>query len=377
MWKDACWAGLPLPELERWPIVANDLTGRFAYYRTSFTCPVGCTLSVDITANSRYRLWVNGEPVQSGPCKGDLSRHYYDTADLTEYLCPGKNVIAVQVLYNEPVTPQYSERGGIVSVCTPGGGHRLAVEGAVHDEAGTLIADLTTGRADWKAYLDGAFYLAEEEFLLNFGAAQETIDFHSTPVGWKQVGFDDSRWAPAERLEPVCQSEFEKLVGFIPRFPLKERPIPPLYEEETGFTCEIRHGRAEPSGLLERGSLCLKPEERCVILLDAGAESCGYPRYRFAGGDGAVIQITYAERFTGSGQQIPLDDAEHGVCEGVTDVVALSGGETVYEPFWMRTFRFVKLEIRCAAEGLEIFAPVYRKTGYPLAVQSWIASSAP
>lgn len=377
MWKEACWVGLPLSEMDRWPILANDLTGRFAYYRIGFNCSDGSTLSVDITANSRYRLWVNGMPVQSGPCKGDLSRHYYDTVNLTEYLCTGENAVAVQVLYNEGTAPQYSERGGIVSVCTPGGGHRLAVEGAVYDDDGKFIADITTGRADWKVYLDGAFHLAEEEFLPNFGAAQETIDFHVTPADWKQVGFNDNEWVCAPKLEPVCQSDFEKLVGFVPRFPLMERPIPPLYEREERFCREILSGGLECSGLLEQKSIHLGSGEHREILLDAGEECCGYPCYRFNGGNGAVVRITYAERFKGSGQQIPLDDAEHGVCEGVTDIVTLSGGEVIYEPFWVRTFRFVKLDIQCGEDELEFFAPTYRKTGYPLAIQSNITSSAP
>lgn len=376
MWKDAYWIGLPQSEMKRWPILGNDLTGRFAYYRIDFTCSVGSELSVDITANSRYRLWINGVPVQSGPCKGDLTRHYYDTVTLTPHLRTGKNVIAVQVLFNESTSPQYSERGGIVSVYTPGGGHRLAVEGAVYDGDGKLIADISTGTADWRVYLDGAFYLAEDEFLLNFGAAQEKIDFHVTPTDWKQADFNDSEWANAPKLEPVCQSGFDQLVGFVPRFPLKERPIPSLYEKEEGFVREISSDKTECSGLLEQKSIRICPKEHREILLDAGVESCGYPIYRFVGGDGAVIHITYAERFTGSKQQIPLDDAEHGVCEGVTDVVTLSGGEVIYEPFWMRTFRFVKLDIQCAADGLEVFAPIYRKTGYPLEIQSHIASSA-
>lgn len=375
MWKEAYWIGLPQCEMEQWPILANDLTGRFAYYRIGFTCPAGSELSIDITANSRYRLWTNGTPVQSGPCKGDLTRHYYDTATLTSYLRAGKNVVAVQVLYNEATAPQYSERGGIVSVYTPGGGHRLAVEGAVYDGDGNLIADIATGRAEWKVYLDGAFHLAEEEFLLNFGAAQETIDFHVTPIGWKRIDFDDHEWGYAPKLEPVCQSEFERSVGLMPRFPLRERPIPLLYEREERFIREILSCSKEYTGLLEQKSIHLCPREHCEILLDAGVESCGYPIYQFIGGNGAGVHITYAERFTGSEQQIPLDDAAHGVCEGVTDVVTLSGGQVVYEPFWMRTFRFVKLDIQCAAEELEVFAPIYRKTGYPLEIRSDITSS--
>ena len=41
--------------------------------------PEKARLTADITAVSRYRLWVNGTPVLSGPCKGDLNRQYYES----------------------------------------------------------------------------------------------------------------------------------------------------------------------------------------------------------------------------------------------------------------------------------------------------------
>ena len=39
-------------------------------------------LELLISANSRYRLWINGRPVTSGPCKGDRWRRYYETVDV-------------------------------------------------------------------------------------------------------------------------------------------------------------------------------------------------------------------------------------------------------------------------------------------------------
>ena len=361
MWNNAMWIGVPDDELRHKSILPNDLTGRFAYYRATFDCAAGDDLVIDITANSCYRLWVNGGAVQSGPCKGDLGRHYYDTVDLSRYLKSGRNVLAVQVLYNEAVTPQYSERGAIVSVLSPGGGHRLAVEGAVR-RTGEIIADLTTGHGPWKLYLDGSFYLREEEFLLNFGAAQETIDFRKTPHDWKLDSFDDRAWVTPMEIEPVCQTDFQRMVGFVPKFPILARPIPPLYERPMDFGME---------------PLRLSAGERRTLLLDAGVETCGYPRFCLEGGRGAELWITYAERFTHPDHQIPLDDAEHGVCEGLTDIITLPGGPLVYEPFWIRTFRFVKLEVQCGEEAMTLFAPTWRETGYPMAVESRLSSSEP
>ncbi len=71
------WVGLPESEIERNNILQGDMMGRFAYFRLDFDLESAGKLTLDISANSRYRLWVNGVSVTSGPCKGDLHRHYY------------------------------------------------------------------------------------------------------------------------------------------------------------------------------------------------------------------------------------------------------------------------------------------------------------
>lgn len=52
----------------------------------------------------------------------------------------------------------------------------------------------------------------------------------------------------------------------------------------------------------------------------------------------------------------------------------LNGEETVFEPFWYKTFRFVSIAVE-AAEELTVYPPVFRKTGYPLNRVSEIHSS--
>ena len=108
MWKNAKWIGLPAEEIREKKIYQGDMNGRFVYFRHTFVldgnvlneeaAAGGAKLLLDVSANSRYRLWINGTAVQSGPCRGDRYRHYYETIDVSEYLRPGKNVLAAQVL---------------------------------------------------------------------------------------------------------------------------------------------------------------------------------------------------------------------------------------------------------------------------------------
>ena len=54
---------------------------------------------IKITADSRYKLYINGKFVQEGPQKPlDQKEWFVDTANAAPYLVPGANVVAVEVL---------------------------------------------------------------------------------------------------------------------------------------------------------------------------------------------------------------------------------------------------------------------------------------
>ena len=55
------------------------------------------TAELDITADSRYKLWVNGRFVARGPARSYPQAQSVDRIDLTEQLQIGANIIAVQV----------------------------------------------------------------------------------------------------------------------------------------------------------------------------------------------------------------------------------------------------------------------------------------
>jgi hypothetical protein len=52
---------------------------------------------VHVSADNRYRLWVNGHVVCSGPARGDLQHWNFETVDLAPFLQAGSNVIAALV----------------------------------------------------------------------------------------------------------------------------------------------------------------------------------------------------------------------------------------------------------------------------------------
>ena len=54
---------------------------------------------IAITADCRYKLYVNGELVSYGPAKGDHKVHYLDTVDIGGYLRTGRNRLDVVALH--------------------------------------------------------------------------------------------------------------------------------------------------------------------------------------------------------------------------------------------------------------------------------------
>ena len=101
-WDHARWIKIPAEEYQDRKVYARDDGGRFAYFRCEAVLPEKCSLRALVSASSRYRLFINGKAVLSGPLKGDRFRQYYEEIDLTEYLTAGRNVFAAQVLYSDP-----------------------------------------------------------------------------------------------------------------------------------------------------------------------------------------------------------------------------------------------------------------------------------
>ncbi|MDO4285462.1 MAG: alpha-L-rhamnosidase C-terminal domain-containing protein [Eubacteriales bacterium] len=424
-WQKAAWIGLPKEEIEKKKILFNDMTGRFAYFRCELNVPEtegAPHLEILVTANSRYRLWINGTPVLSGPCKGDLQRQYYEQVDVSSHLAAGRNVFALQVLYNYPGESfaHAGERAAIFGVVSPAGGHFLRMEGELTGEEGSVLGTVTTGAADWRVYLEDSCYLTSDPVTINFGAEIETIDFRQALSGWKERDFVADDWSQAAVMEDPEITALIARCGILPKFRLTPRPIPLLYEKEAFFqrelicpqesgnkkdkavekACGLRAEEAsggesgcagglreEASGeesacagkILENGSVRIPVGTKRTILLDAAEIMNAYPQYRITGGEGAELSFTYFEKFICEGREIARDDADHGEITGLTDRITLEGNALCYEPFWFRTFRFLRIVIDAGAAQTDVVleAPRLRRTGYPLEVSSVVRSSEP
>jgi len=86
-----------------WPKAGSDIerstVAQLAYFRTIVSLDEAPEqLVLTITADSRYRLTVNGRLVAFGPAKPSTQSWFVDTVDIASALTRGQNTVCVEVL---------------------------------------------------------------------------------------------------------------------------------------------------------------------------------------------------------------------------------------------------------------------------------------
>jgi hypothetical protein len=355
-----------------------------AYFRLSFTVKGRADLKAAVSASSRYALYVNGVPVNHGPCKGDRMQYYCDDLDLGTLLREGENVIACKVVSFPPqeafgLRDGYADLGPF-SVIGTASGPCLFFSGEAVDSTGTV--DLSTGYAPWEVMPDRAVSWLAQKMSMVF--CHEEVDAEKIPPGW------NGKAGPLPGFVPVIRrwSHGEETYGEIAPLPLFHRLIPLLEEKERGFVREIPVKSRDGKGLSFMGSSGINPSggnpsgepakirlERgsYAVDLDAGELSTGYVMLETEGGRGSEITLTYAESyggpFTGGVRGDRMDNDQFAL-GGFKDVYRPAGPGDRYEFFWWRTFRIVRVEVTVGGEALILHPLRYRETGYPLELRT-------
>lgn len=225
-----------------WPPGLPPARNRFAFLRRAFTLrSAPASLPLRVFADTRYRLWVNGEIVGHGPARFVPAYPEADTHELAPWLRAGDNVIGVEVHHigdasyeampSEPVFFAEGGAAGLVDLASPG---------------------------EWR----GAACAARDPGAPGYSFAQgpvEILDLGALPAGWSSPGFDDAAWAGLSEVAA----------------PGRERPKP--------------RSVAQPDGRF------LRPE-RIVVAgrLDATEEVHGFRVDEPVEAEGAGLALVYA-----------------------------------------------------------------------------------
>lgn len=219
-----------------WLPSQRTLCNTFVDFRFSFVCSHTVShAEIDLLADSRFLLFVNGRRVLWGPAPSDPRFAEADHADITSYLQPGHNAIAVRVLF-------YGNGEGTWVTGHPG----LIACIRIHDAQGEQLYH--TDR-HWKCQLDrshlpGAIRRAYHR------ALTECWDARLEPIGWTQADFDDSGWLAAMEIpgpadKPSLCNQYpdylsESGVDDPSSFHIRPRAMPPMREDPM-LTQQILH----------------------------------------------------------------------------------------------------------------------------------------
>ena len=325
---------------------------------------------VHISADNRYKFYVNGREVCKGPARSDVQNWHYETLDIAPYLQTGKNVLAA-VVWNQGEYKPFAQHSAMTA---------FLVQGNDADTEGLVNTDKS-----WKVLKNNALSpysmdnIAKLQTFLVVGCGDK-VDGKTYPWAWETVDFDDTNWSAARQLQrgmPVgCGSGAD--------WHLTPRTIPHFKETVQRFKAirRVIYDKNLPidSNIL-RGSnpVVIAPNSMVKILIDQSFLTVGYPILTVSKGENSEIQLEYAEALVDkNNQKGHRNDVKDKEIKGYTDLFLPDGGDNrQFTTLWLRTFRYVELTIKTKDKPL-IINDFYSMTSiYPLEEKASFRSNDP
>lgn len=320
---------------------------------------------VHVSADNRYRLFVNGKAVCSGPARGDLYNWYFETIDIAPYLQQGNNVIAALVWnmgIHAPVA-QISNQTGFV---LQGNGE---------------IEKIANSNGTWKVLRDTAYTPCSTDAGTRLRSyvvvgPGDQVNAAYYPWGWEQTGFKDTaNWLPARRFTTPYPVGY----GSDNFWQLKPRNIPQMFERMQRIQSVRRTTGVETGNAFLAGNtpLTIPANQAVTILLDQGYNTVAYPELVTSNGKNASVRMTYAEAlYTPDFKKLNRNEIEGKNIIGNYDVFIPDGGEKrTFRPVWLRTYRYLQLDIVTKDQPLVINDIYGYATGYPFEVKASFKSN--
>jgi alpha-L-rhamnosidase len=353
------------------PGVPSDSFTVFHARRTFDLTTVPARFVVHVSADNRYRLYVNGLQVSSGPQRSDVTHWRYETLDLAPHLRAGRNVIAALVWNWGAARPvaQHSFRTGFL----------LQGDG----QAEAALVNTGTG---WKLLRDPAYapIVITTATLGDYYAAApgDSIDGSRYPWGWERADYADDAWSGSAIVGRVQRRAMAPGgYGEVSGWQLEARSIPPMEEKEQRLARVRRATGVATDGAFLQGSadLVIPARTTAVLLLDQSHTTNAYPVLETSGGAGSIVRLTYAEALIDSaGHKGNRNEIEGRTVRGVRDVFLPDGGaRRRFTTLYWRSFRYIQMDVTTADEPLRVHDLHGIFTAYPFAERGRFASDLP
>lgn len=334
------------------------------YFRKQLNLPKKpSSFVVHVSADNRYKLYVNETEVSLGPARGDIAQWYFETVDLAPFLKEGTNTLSA-VVWNEG---EYRMEAQI--------SHRTAFILQGNTEA----EEIANTNQSWKGIRAAGYQPLYPVLIRDYYAAGpgEAVDYRLLPDGWMQSSFTDTTaWKPARELmygAPKGVFKFDE-----GSWMLVPRPIPQM-EHTVQRLQQLRKadGITIQSGFpKEKTALTIPANSTVTLLLDQGHLINAYPTLHFSGGTGAQLSMAYAEAlYIDEGnnkdwreqrQKGNRNEVDGKRFVGKKDSLVSNGRpRQQYAPLLWRTYRYLQLKVQTGATPLTIDDIYSQFTGYP------------
>jgi alpha-L-rhamnosidase len=316
---------------------------------------------VYVSADNRYKLYVNGQLVSLGPARGDIFHWNFETVNIASFLQEGKNAITAIVWNYGDMRPeaQISYQTGFI---LKGNGENEKI--------------INTDKS-WKCRRDSSYSQNKPITIYSYyvAGACETINFNNALKGWKNADFNDTAWQQAQQISSGLP---KGVFGFDVGWMLVPRAIPQM-ELKPQRLQKVRkaEGIQLPNNFpADKTAVTIPANTSATILLDQGYLTDAYPVLKFSKGKNAIITLGYAEAlyveepnekdWRTFHQKGNRNEIEGKRFIGVKDSLISDGSiEQEFTSLWWHTYRYMQVKVRTKDEPLMISDLYGIFTGYP------------
>ena len=334
------WGGAVFSDTRTDPATLAKMPQSFFRFRREFTSS-GEPLEIDVSADERFVMLVDGKEIARGPMRGLPNRWHYESYRVTG-LEPGAHRL-------EAVCWQVGEHAPLAQVSVRGG--------FIVRAYGSYDEQLTTGKAAWKV-----------------APLRNTRMTHKGKSGAFGVGsqcevsgvslLDEEPAADAWQEAAVARGPVKTWAGLtVQGWKLFPSPLKDMMHE------------AKTPGEVRKGANLLKPgtvvpaNAKVAAYWDLGNYYCAYPYLFVSGGKGARVRWDWAECLTGPDGK----KGDRAAFEGL-DMVRPFGDEfkpdgrsaARFTTPWWRCGRWCRIVVETADEPLTVEKVEIAETRYPV-----------
>jgi hypothetical protein len=330
------------------------------------------TFIIHVSADNRYKLFVNGKLASLGPARGDLFHWNFETVDIAPFLQEGENIVSA-IVWNcgkQKPEAQISKRTAFI------------MQGNTENES-AINTDKT-----WRCIKDSSYTALAPELLYTYyvSGPGEMVDYNKHSDLWQHLTFNDKSWKDAQELfHGLPKGIFDWSDGWM----LVPRTIPAmeLTQERLGTVREAIGINLPKDFPAIKKPITVPANTKAKILLDQSHLTNAYPIVEFSKGKNATITLRYAEAlyitentsdWKAQKQKGNRNDIKDKRFVGVADQIISSGTDHQnFTPLSWRTFRYIQLEVETSKEQLVIEDLYGIFTGYPFENKSEFKSVDP